>query len=127
MENSDKGKWLSEDESLFCMHFHAFMLRLMDYEMKGGEACLVEDFALPKERWFARAASFSLTWDRHNEGKGYICLNLLHRDYMLNVSTALAYGDKETLLETWVDFEDAEKLLAGARKLDEALRNYDDD
>jgi len=127
MENPVNGKWFSADESLFCTHINIFMSKLMDYEMKGEEGYLVEDFALPKERWYARAASLSLQRDMHNEGRGYICLNLLHRDYMLNASAAFAYGNKRTLLETLADYAVVEKMLDGARKLDGALKNYEDD
>lgn len=111
----------------FHTHIGIFIDKLKSLDMTAYYSTICEDFALPDNEWFARAASLSLKRDIHNPDKGYICLNLLHPHYMLNASTFVKYGDKETLLSFFKESDCTEQLVSAAKTIDGKLRECDDD
>ena len=115
-----------DDMALFRHHIEMFIKRVESLETLS--KTISEDFALPKERWFARAAAVVMHSDHHNDDKGYIFLYMLHPQYMLNVSGgSFKYGNKEDLLEFMRADNIVDLLLERAQELDENLRDYDNE
>lgn len=96
--------------------------------MQSIEKGFSEDVALPDNgEWFARAVSLSIHRNIKNEGKAYLCMNLLHPHCMCNASTRLSYGNKSELLAFLSDKDCVENMIDKAKKTDKKFKEWDEE
>lgn len=124
----EKPEPVNEEEEFVYKQFRQItsVLSKKLVSMQNIEYNISESIVLASNDWFARSVALEMRKNEHNEDYGYLSLHLLHPHCMCDASTIVLYGEKASLLEFLNSNEGIEKLIHGARTMDEEMKNWDD-